>query len=300
MRARVLESRRLLSFILLAAIVWSLLHVAWGPDLVHPGGLRALGEIGGSLFCPDLSPSVLADAIRAAWRPGLVHPGGLRALGKIGGSVFCPDLSPSILADAIRAAWRTVAYAVAGLTLALAIGLPMGVVASGVLNRSLWIRRLNQGVLRFVLAFFRAIHELVWAWLFVAALGLSPMAAVLALGIPYGGILGRIYSELLQDVPEAPLRALRNAGASEWRVFWYGRLPMALPDMLSYTFYRLECGVRSAAILGFVGLGGLGYQIQISLDDLAYDRVWTFMLALVLLVVAVDVWSALVRRRLTE
>ena len=126
------------------------------------------------------------------------------------------------------------------------------------------------------------------------------MAAVLALGIPYGGILGRIYSELLQDVPEAPLRALRSAGASEWRVFWYGRLPMALPDMLSYTFYRLECGVRSAAILSFVGLGGIGYQVQIALDDLAYERAWTFILALVLLVIAVDVWSTLVRKKLTS
>ena len=124
------------------------------------------------------------------------------------------------------------------------------------------------------------------------------MAAVLALGIPYAGILGRIYSELLQDVPEAPLRALRSAGASEWRVFWHGRLPMALPDMLSYTFYRLECGVRSAAILSFVGLGGLGYQVQISLDDLAYTRAWTFLLALVVLVLSIDIWSTLVRRKL--
>ena len=199
----------------------------------------------------------------------------------------------------MRASWRTVAYAVAGITVALAIGLPLGVIGSGVLNSSPWARRVNQGGVRFVLAFFRSIHELVWAWLFVAALGLSPMAAVLALGIPYGGILGRIYSELLQDVPEEPLAALRRAGASEWRVFWYGRLPMAFPDMLSYTFYRLECGIRSAAILGFVGLGGLGYQIKISLDDLAYNRAWTFLLSLVLLVVLVDLWSTMVRRKLT-
>ena len=122
---------------------------------------------------------------------------------------------------------------------------------------------------------------------------------MLALGIPYGGILGRIFSELIQDVPEAPLRALRGAGASEWRVFWHGRLPMALPDMLSYTFYRLECGVRSATIMSFVGLGGLGHQIQLALDDLAYERVWTSLLFLIGLVVLVDLWSTMVRRRLT-
>ena len=260
MNSRLLESRCLLTILLLAAFGWSLLNVGWSRDLVHSGGLKATLEIGASLFRPDLSGGVLGDALRASW--------------------------------------RTIAYAVAGLSLALAIGLPLGVIASGVLNRSPWMRRLNQSAVRFILAFFRSIHELVWAWLFVAALGLSPMAAVLALGIPYGGILGRIYSELLQDVPEAPLRALRSAGASEWRVLWFGRLPMALPDMLSYSFYRLECGIRSAAILSFVGLGGLGYQVQISLDDLDYSRAWTFLLALVVLVVAVDVWSTLVRRRL--
>ena len=257
---RLLESRRVLTVILLAAFAWSLSSVSWRDGVVHIGGLRAVGEIGGALFRPELSGSVLGDAVAAAW--------------------------------------RTVAYAVTGLSLALVIGVPLGVVASGVLNRSPMLRRLNIGAVRGLLALFRSIHELVWAWLFVAALGLSPMAAVLALAIPYGGILGRIYSELLQDVPEGPLRALRSAGASEWRVFWHGRLPMVLPDALAYTFYRLECGIRSSAILGFVGLGGLGFQIQISLDDLAYERAWTFILALVMLIVLVDVWSSAVRRRL--
>lgn len=255
-----LESRGLLTVLLLAAFAWSLAQVPWRTDLLHAGGLRAIGEVFGAAFSPTLSRSVLAAALEAAW--------------------------------------RTLAYAVAGLTLAIVIGLPLGVVGSGVLNHVGWARRVNVGGVRFVLAFFRSIHELVWAWLFVAALGLAPLAAVLALGISYAGILGRIFAELLQDVPEGPLRALRTAGATEWRVFWHGRLPMALPDMLSYAFYRLECGVRSAAILGFVGLGGLGYQIQISLDDLNYARAWTFILSLTLIVVVVDAWSSAVRRRL--
>lgn len=261
MRRSFLEGRLALTLILLAAFAWSLVNVGWGGDLAHPGGASALREFGG----------------------GLLHP----------------DLSPQVLESALRESWRTVAYAVAGLTVAIAIGAPLGVVASGVLARSPWARRVAIGSVRSVLALFRSIHELVWAMLFVAALGLSPMAAVFALGIPYGGILGRIYSELLQDVPEPPLRALRSSGASEWRVFWYGRLPLALPDILSYTFYRLECGLRSAAIMSFIGLGGLGHQVQISLDDLAYSRAWTFLLFLAALVAIVDLWSSAVRRRLT-
>lgn len=256
-----MQGRGLLTFILLAAFAWSLSEVRWGSGIIHQGGLSAVGEITTAIFRPDISAGILSDAISATW--------------------------------------ATVTFAIAGLTLALAIGLPFGVVASGTATRAGWLRRFNIGGARFVLAFFRSTHELVWAWLFVAAIGLSPMAAVLALGIPYGGILGRIYAELLQDVPEAPLRALRSAGASEWRVLWYGRLPMALPDMLSYTFYRLECGIRSAAILSFVGLGGLGYQIQLSLADIDYSRMWTFAYFLIGLVALVDIWSSMVRKRIT-
>jgi phosphonate transport system permease protein len=151
---------------------------------------------------------------------------------------------------------------------------------------------------RALLGLLRAVHELVWAWLFVAAVGLSPAAAVLALALPYAGILGRILADMLRDVPAEPLVALRAAGANEAKVLLYGRLPAALPDMVSYALYRYECGLRSAAVLSFVGLGGLGFQIQLSLDDLRFAEVWTFVYALVLLVVVVELASAAVRSRL--
>ncbi len=244
-----------------------------------------------------LGVALLWSLFQVEWDRGVLHARGLVAFGEIAGSVVRPQVDGEILRLAFTEAWRTVAYAVAGLTVALAIGIPIGVIGSGVLARNRWLKALNVGWARGLLAFLRSVHELVWAWLFVAAFGLTPLAAVLAIGIPYGGILGRIYAELLQDVPEAPLRALRSAGASEWRVLLYGRLPMAMPEMLSYTFYRLECGVRAAAVMSFVGLGGLGQQIQLSLQDLAYERIWTFMAFLIVLIAAIDVWSSVVRRR---
>ena len=88
------------------------------------------------------------------------------------------------------------------------------------------------------------------------------------------------------------------SGASSFRVFPYGRLPMALPDMLSYTYYRFECAVRSTAIMSFVGIRGLGYEIQLSLHDLLFNQVWTLMLFMVAMVVLVDLWSDRVRRSL--
>ena len=261
-RDALLQSRGLLTLALVGALGWSIWQIGWGQPIVHTGGADAALEFFGAAFKPELSPSFLGIALEASW--------------------------------------YTVAYAVAGLTLAVAAGLPLGIQASGVLARTArgrWSMVLGT---RGILAFTRSIHELVWAWLFVAAIGLSPMAAILALAIPYSGILGRIYSEILQDVPEEPVRALRATGASEWQVLVYGRLPMALPDMLSYTFYRLECAVRAAAVMSFVGITGLGFQIQLSLDDLLFNQVWTLLFFLVGLILIVDVWSSWVRRSLVR
>ena len=259
---RVLHGRGLLTILLVAAFAWSLGSAGWTGPLVHPGGLSAIGEI-----------------LRAA---------------------FTPELSGEFVRLTLESAWTTTAYAVAGVCLALALGFPLGVIASGALSRSVGARLASVAVVRLVLGLLRAVHELVWAWLFVVALGLSPMAAILALGIPYGGILGRIYADILNDVPQEPLRALRSSGASELKVLLYGRLPMALPDMLSYSFYRLECAIRAAAVMGFVGVGGLGMQIQLSLGDLQYDQVWTLLYVLIGLITVVDAWSTWVRRSLTS
>ena len=253
----------LLTLALLAALGWSLAAIDWSAPLVHSGG--------GS------------SALRF-----------LLAL-------FPPDLSPEFLAIAISASWYTIAYAVAGITLSVAVGLPLGAIASGTVLReeSPWRSPLMVGS-RVLLAGMRSVHELVWAVLLVASVGLSPMAGILALAVPYAGILGRICAELLQDVPQPPLRALRASGAPPLAALIYGHFQMALPDILSYTFYRLECGIRSAAILSFVGIQGLGYQIQLSMHDLLFSQVWTLLIFLVGIIVVVDMWSTSVRRSLVS
>ena len=260
-RGSFLQGRGLLTALLVGAFVWSLMLVNWTGSPAHPGGLSALGQF-----------------FQAA---------------------ASPDLPASFLGLALGSAWKTAAYAVAGICLAVALGFPLGVLASGVLASSTGSQWATVAGLRFLLGFFRAIHELVWAWLFVVALGLSPMAAILALAIPYGGVLGRIYADILNDVPQEPLRALRSSGASKLGVLIYGRLPMALPDILAYSFYRLECAIRAAAIMSFVGIGGLEMQIQLSLGDLLYGEVWTLLLFLIGLILLVDAWSTWLRRSLT-
>jgi phosphonate transport system permease protein len=256
-----LSNREWLTVILIGAFVWSVLQVNWGSGLIHAGGW-----------------TVLLDLVEG---------------------MATPDLSGDVIAKAIEAAWTTVAFAVAGLSIALLFAIPLALLASGVLISNPRWRRVTVGGARTYLSLLRSVHELVWAWLFVAAIGLSPFAAIFALAVPYAGILGRIYADRLSDVQDPPLRALRTAGAGESLVVLYGRLPIALADLASYTFYRLECGIRSSAIMGFVGVGGLGLQIQLALSDLDYSRASTFLIALIVLIALVEVWSSVARRRMT-
>jgi len=234
------------------------------------------------------------------WRGPLVHTGGPAALVSFLQALFPPDLTPDFLRLGLAATWQTLAYAVAGITLAVLLGFPLGIAAAGSATGSPKAGVSLVVAVRLVLAALRSVHELVWAVLFVAAFGLSSLTAILALALPYGGILGRIYGELFNQVPQEPLRALQTTGASPFRVFLYGRLPMALPEMIGYTFYRFECAIRSAAIMSFVGIRGLGYEIQLSLNDLLFNQVWTLMLFLVALIILVDLWSSRVRRSLVS
>jgi phosphonate transport system permease protein len=232
------------------------------------------------------------------WNSELLHSGGKATLMQMVTSIFQPDFSPEIIKLAISSTWITVGYAVAGVSLAILIAFIFGIAASGILANSKKAKFVSTTIFRGLLNFMRAIHELVWAWLFVAAFGLSPFAAIFALAIPYGGILGKIFADQLNDVPNEPINALKSAGASRLQCLFYGYLPIVRSNMISYTMYRFECGIRSSAIMSFVGLGGLGYQIQLSLDDLHYNEVWTFLIFLIGIVVLIDMWSNFVRKGL--
>lgn len=234
------------------------------------------------------------------WRSELFHSGGKATVLQIVRGFFHPDLSSELIKLALVSSWRTLAYAVAGMTLATLIALLLGVFASGILVDKKLGRSISMSIFRGLLGFMRAIHELVWAWLFVASTGLSPFASIFALAIPYGGSLGRIFADILNDVPKEPIKALKANGSSQLQLLFYGYLPMVMADMISYTMYRFECAIRSSTIMSFVGLGGLGYQIHLSLSDLKYDEVWTFLFFLIALVVLIDLWSNSLRRRLVR
>jgi phosphonate transport system permease protein len=230
----------------------------------------------------------------------LIRPEGLRLVGDFFAAAVHPRVDAQFLALTGNAALTTLAYAVLGTALSLVIGLVGGVLSS----QTWWHGRRRRGQLgwastRVAFVVPRAIHEVVWGLFFLSVLGLQPVVAVLAIGIPFGAVTAKVYSEIIDETARPQYEALIAAGASRPVALLYGLLPPALPDLTSYGFYRLECAIRSAAILGLVGLGGLGYQLQLSFQALQYREIWTLLYALIGLCAIADYWSSRVRSRRT-
>ena len=258
----------------------------------------------------------------ALWRavaaqPDLVNAGGWPLVWEFILAAAHPDLSREFLRLTLDATLTTLAYAVTGASLSLVIGFVGGIFASetwwrSVFPRHTWqvppsegrhsstgmVYRLPWLTMRSILAVLRAIHEIIWGLFFINIIGLDPISAVLAITIPFGAIVAKVFSEILDETPQGPLTALQNSGASPLAAFAYALLPPAIPDLLSYSFYRFECAIRAAAVLGIIGAGGLGYEIMLSLQTLKYEQIWTLFAALFLLNGLVDFWSGLVRRRI--
>ncbi len=220
-----------------------------------------------------------------------------------------PDGTVPLLAKALVAVRTTIVFAAAAASLSLLFGIPLGFLASegfwrarpiaprtpGGRSRALGMRALHLGA-RIYIAVLRSVHELLWAVLLLAALGFTPVAAVVAIAIPFAGTVAKVFSEILDEAPRAAGGALRLAGADRLQIFCFGLLPVALPDLAAYAFYRFECAVRSSAVLGFFGFPTLGYYLSASFENLHYGEVWTYLYTLFLLVLALDWWSGRLRR----
>ena len=227
----------------------------------------------------------------------VVNAAGSAQFGRFASAALSPALDAAFLGVLASSVLITVAYAVLGAALAVLLG-ALGALA---VARTTWgRRRLGWAVTRGVLAVPRGLHEAVWGLLLVNLLGLDPWVGVLAIGIPYGAVTAKVFADLLDEVPRGPYEALLAAGAGRSTAALYGLLPPASGGLLSYSFYRLECAVRSAVVLGLIGAGGLGYQLSLSFSSLRWEQVWSCVYALALLCLVADVAGRAVRRRVAS
>jgi phosphonate transport system permease protein len=202
-----------------------------------------------------------------------------------------PD--PSVLGNAIRGAIQTIQIAIVGTMVAAVLALPVGFAAAR--NAApRWLFYTS----RLLLNAFRAVDTLVYALFFVAAVGLGPFPGVLAVIVYTATVLAKLYSEAIEAIEPGPVEAVRATGATALQVLRWGVLPQLVPQFLSFTLYRFETNIRAAAVLGFVGAGGIGFYVQTYLRLLNYPAAASVLLVLVGLVMVVDFASSRLRARL--
>lgn len=235
---------------------------------------------------------IAGEFFSAAWQPALDYEKPVEG-------------APPFLAAALGSLMLTFRFAILAMTVAIPGGAILAFFATTAwwpnLKRHRWLSiplRALFIVARSWMAFARSIHELIWGLLFITAMGVSSEAAVIAVAIPYSGILGKIYSEILEEHSRGAQQALRAIGAGSTAAFAVGLIPRAIPDLITYTFYRLECALRTAAVFGFIGIETIGYRIKLASDELHYHEIWTYLYLLFALILLLEWWSRAVRERL--
>jgi len=235
----------------------------------------------------------------------LIDPNNIQVMGDFLVQFFPPNIQATFLALVIKATVETLAMATAGIALAMIIAVPLGLIIS----YSLSISRIGptddhgfaqamRFLARSLMLVLRGIPEIVWALLLVRVFGLGTIAGVLAIAITYGGMLAKVYSEILESGNTLPARALILSGSNRISAFLYGLLPGSAQELASYTVYRWECAVRASVVMGFVGAGGLGQLMDQSMKMLNGGEVSTILVVFLGLVLLADYISLIIRKQL--
>ena len=220
------------------------------------------------------------------------------------GDFFPPKIEGEFLLLVAKETWRTVAIATAGIALAMVLAVPLALLSVRVLSVSALTGKMNRlpsalrTLLRWVMVLLRSVPELIWALIFVRVVGLGPTAGVIAIALTYGGMLGKVYAEILESGDAQVTQSLLRNGAGRLQAFFYGLLPQNAAELTSYSVYRWECAIRSSAVLGFVGAGGLGQQMDASMKMFNGSEVATMLIVFMLLVWLADATSAWLRQEL--
>jgi phosphonate transport system permease protein len=192
----------------------------------------------------------------------------------------------------VGATLETVQMALAGTFLALVAAFPLGFFAARNTAPHPWVYH----VVRSALNLARTIPDLALGLLFVAAVGLGAFACTMALAIHTASVLGKLLSESVENIDEGVVDAVRATGAGYSQILSFAVLPQVLPDLISFTLYRLETNIRAASVLGLIGAGGIGYLMNTSFRTFQYQEAAAIVLVLIALVMMVDYLSSRLRR----
>lgn len=261
-----------------------------------PPRLRLLSR-GAVLATLVLAALVVAHVL--AWRAtelsGSVLIEGWRGMADFFDQAIPPDLRwTEVLEPSLNAAKITLYIALLGTTLSIPPALLLAVLGARTTAPSSAVYQAS----RSLLSLLRAVPEIVFALIFITAVGLGPFPGVLALLVHNVGVMGKLWSEAIEEVDLGPVDALRVAGAKRTQVVSHAIVPAVGPQFVGLLLYRFDVNVRASLVLGLVGAGGIGFLINQSIQLFRFDEMLTHILVVLALIVVVDNVSAFVRRRI--
>jgi phosphonate transport system permease protein len=217
---------------------------------------------------------------------------GLPNVGNILSRMFPPDLDR--IDRILWSLFQTFQMAVAGCVIGLILSVPLAILAADGLSPHPAVRQ----AARSLIAVFRTVPDLVWALIFVIAVGLGSPAGVLAIAIDVMGFAGRFFAEAMEETDKGPREALSAIGASRLGMIMSAVLPAALPSMIATSLYCLEKATRASVVLGLVGAGGIGVELKVAFDLFAYKTACTIILCILILVITVERLGGWLRKKI--
>ncbi|ASS76171.1 phosphonate ABC transporter, permease protein PhnE [Tumebacillus algifaecis] len=190
--------------------------------------------------------------------------------------------------------FMTLAIALLGTTIAATLAVPFGFLAATNMSKRRWVSSLGKRILNVI----RTLPELIVAIIFIVAVGPGPFAGVLAIGFHSIGMIGKLYSEAIENMDEGAIEAMTASGANRIQTMWFAVLPQVLPEFMSYALYKFEINVRAASVLGMVGAGGIGTPLLFALMGHDWHRVGAILVGIILVVMIIDYVSGSIRKRL--
>jgi len=207
-----------------------------------------------------------------------------------------PDLHWKIVGPALSQCVVTFSMGLLGTTLSIPFALILALLGARTTSKNVVVYQLA----RSLMSFFRAVPSLIWGLVFVTAVGLGAFPGVLAITVHNMGVMGKLWSEAMEETDHGPVEALRSAGASSAQTATHVVLPSVIPQFTSLFLYRVDVNVRDSLVLGVVGAGGIGFYLTQAIQEFQFNVMMTYVLMVMVMVIALDLLSAWLRGRLAR
>ena len=207
-----------------------------------------------------------------------------------------PDLSWHIVGPALVQCLVTFSMGLLGTTLSIPFALALALLGARTTSKNVVVYQLARGLMSFL----RSVPAFVWGLIYVTAVGLGAFPGVLAIITHNMGVMGKLWSEAMEETDQGPLEALRSAGASSAQTATHAVLPSVIPQFTSLFLYRVDVNVRDSLTLGVVGAGGIGFVLTQAIQEFQFNVMMTYVLMVMVMVIALDLLSAWLRRRIAQ